>query len=47
MTDLATLKKKGAADWQALNQSEEPVIYLGMASCGKAAGADRVKKVKL
>ena len=45
MTSLAALQKKSAAEWSALQQTEEPVIYLGMASCGKAAGADKAKRI--
>lgn len=28
--------------WTSLNKNEEPVIFLGMASCGKAAGANEI-----
>ncbi len=44
MSNIDTIRKKSVAEWKDLNQPEEPVIFLGMASCGKAAGADKVKK---
>ncbi len=47
MNSYSTLKNKSNAEWNALVNSGEPVIYLGMASCGKAAGADKVKQVIL
>jgi NADH-quinone oxidoreductase subunit F len=47
MNSYTTLKNKSNAEWNALVDSGEPVIYLGMASCGKAAGADKVKEVIL
>ena len=45
MNSLAKLRKESVAEWAGLSQPDEPVIFLGMASCGKAAGADMVKKV--
>ncbi len=47
MNEYTTIRKTSLAKWNALEKSEEPVIYLGMASCGKAAGADKIKKVIL
>jgi NADH:ubiquinone oxidoreductase subunit F (NADH-binding)/NAD-dependent dihydropyrimidine dehydrogenase PreA subunit len=47
MNDFDVLKEKSTAEWKALAGSAEPVIYLGMGSCGKAAGADKVKQVIL
>ena len=44
MNNFTKLKKKSAGEWDALITSKEPVIYLGMASCGKAAGADKVRE---
>ena len=44
MNNFTKLKKKSDTEWKALITREEPVIYLGMASCGKAAGADKVKE---
>ncbi|MCX6258122.1 MAG: 4Fe-4S binding protein [Bacteroidia bacterium] len=45
MNSYNTLKEKSTREWNTLVNSQEPVIYLGMASCGKAAGADKVKEV--
>ncbi|MCX6269942.1 MAG: NADH-quinone oxidoreductase subunit NuoF [Bacteroidetes bacterium] len=47
MINITTLQKKSLIEWEALTHSNEPVIYLGMASCGKAAGAEKVKQVIL
>ena len=44
MDNFTKLKKKSTKEWSALVNSGEPTIYLGMASCGKAAGADNIKK---
>lgn len=47
MNNFTTLQKQSAAEWDALINSDETVIYLGMASCGKAAGADKIKQIIL
>ena len=47
MNDFTALKKKSNSAWNELIHNGEPVIYLGMASCGRAAGADKVKHVIL
>lgn len=47
MNNLAEVKKKSSSEWKSLLARKEPVIYLGMGSCGKAAGADRVKQAIL
>jgi NADH:ubiquinone oxidoreductase subunit F (NADH-binding)/NAD-dependent dihydropyrimidine dehydrogenase PreA subunit len=47
MNNFTKLQKKSSVEWNALLNPEEPVIYLGMASCGKAAGADKVKQAIL
>ena len=47
MNNFTELKEKSTAEWTALVNMAEPVIYLGMASCGKAAGADKIKGVIL
>ena len=39
MNNLELLKKEAQTKWDALIQNDIPVIYLGAASCGKAAGA--------
>ncbi|MFH1937088.1 MAG: NADH-quinone oxidoreductase subunit NuoF [Bacteroidota bacterium] len=44
MNNFQKLIKKSAAEWNALITSQDPVIYLGMASCGKAAGAVKVRE---
>jgi NADH:ubiquinone oxidoreductase subunit F (NADH-binding)/NAD-dependent dihydropyrimidine dehydrogenase PreA subunit/(2Fe-2S) ferredoxin len=45
MNSFNQLKEKSLAEWDALMNPAVPVIYLGMASCGKAAGADKIKEV--
>jgi NADH:ubiquinone oxidoreductase subunit F (NADH-binding)/NAD-dependent dihydropyrimidine dehydrogenase PreA subunit len=42
MNDFLTLQKRAIEEWQQLEQSPEPVIYIGMGSCGIASGAGRV-----
>lgn len=44
MNDFTKLKKQSSEIWNTMINSGEPVIYLGTASCGKAAGADNIKK---
>ncbi len=39
MTTLDALRQQAVSDWQSRIQSDIPVIYLGTASCGRAAGA--------
>ncbi len=39
---FAQLRERALEAWQALQQSQVPVIYIGMASCGRAAGAGEV-----
>ncbi len=36
---LAELRAAALTDWQALEQSNRPVVRVGMATCGQAAGA--------
>ncbi len=45
MNDIEALRKKSSTEWQLLRQPEEPVIFIGTASCGIAAGAKKVKAV--
>jgi len=47
MNNFVKLKKQSTKKWDALVNSGEAAIYLGMASCGKASGADNVKKAIL
>ncbi|MBM3298272.1 MAG: NADH-quinone oxidoreductase subunit F, partial [Candidatus Aminicenantes bacterium] len=42
MTSLETRRKQAKKVWQALQDSERPVIYIGAGSCGLAAGAAEV-----
>ena len=42
MLSFETLRKEAVAKWEALVNGDIPVIYLGTASCGKAAGAMEV-----
>jgi NADH-quinone oxidoreductase subunit F len=39
MNDFLTKTQKAEKKWASLMTSEEPVIYLGTASCGRAAGS--------
>jgi NADH-quinone oxidoreductase subunit F len=45
MNDLKAIREKSSAEWHLLRQPEEPVIFIGTASCGIAAGAKKVKAV--
>ncbi len=47
MSKLEELTEKSIKEWDELKNTAEPVIYLGMASCGKAAGAEATKKAIL
>ncbi|MBU1744753.1 MAG: NADH-quinone oxidoreductase subunit NuoF [Proteobacteria bacterium] len=40
--DYPSMKSQAEQDWKALQELEEPLIYIGMGTCGKAAGADEV-----
>ncbi len=42
MNDFPTLQQKAIVEWEALQHSPEPVIYIGMGSCGLASGAGEV-----
>ncbi len=42
MSDFDRIKKQAQAKWDLLKDSKAPVIYLGAASCGRAAGAMQV-----
>jgi NADH:ubiquinone oxidoreductase subunit F (NADH-binding)/NAD-dependent dihydropyrimidine dehydrogenase PreA subunit len=44
MPDLSSLRTTALEEWQNLENSAIPVIYFGMASCGRAAGAMEVRK---
>jgi len=45
MNKLQELVEKSHSEWSSVIHSSQPVIYLGMASCGKAAGAGKVRKI--
>jgi NADH-quinone oxidoreductase subunit F len=40
--NFAEIKEQAIAEWQALQQSHKPVIFVGAATCGRAAGAEAV-----
>jgi len=42
MNDFTPIKQKAQQKWYSLIHSQLPVIYIGTASCGKAAGANQV-----
>ena len=42
MHNFKTIHKQSVKEWQALQQSPDPVIYVGMGSCGLASGAGEV-----
>jgi len=42
MNDFLALRKRALEEWQQLEHSPEPVIYIGMGSCGIASGAGRI-----
>ncbi len=44
MPDLALQRTAAQEEWNNLQNSSQPVIYFGMASCGRAAGAVEVRK---
>jgi NADH-quinone oxidoreductase subunit F len=42
MNDLPSLRTRAQEAWDQLEHASDPVIYIGMGSCGIASGADRV-----
>jgi NADH-quinone oxidoreductase subunit F len=42
MNDLSILRKQAEEEWEQLEHASEPVIYIGMGSCGIASGAGRI-----
>jgi NADH:ubiquinone oxidoreductase subunit F (NADH-binding)/NAD-dependent dihydropyrimidine dehydrogenase PreA subunit len=44
MNDFLTLQQRAIDEWEALQHPSEPVIYIGMGSCGIASGAGEVWK---
>jgi len=39
---FTSMKAKAEREWKALENLQQPVIHIGMGTCGKAAGADQV-----
>jgi len=44
MNELLSLRNRALEEWNQLEHTSEPVIYIGMGSCGIASGADRIWK---
>ena len=42
MISLETARKKALRDWEVLDNNKIPIIYIGTATCGRAAGAMKV-----
>ncbi len=42
MSNFPSIQQAASEQWQALQESSEPVLYLGMGSCGLASGAGEV-----
>ncbi len=42
MNRFSNIQKQAIETWQALQQSKDPVVYVGMGSCGLASGAGAV-----
>jgi NADH:ubiquinone oxidoreductase subunit F (NADH-binding)/NAD-dependent dihydropyrimidine dehydrogenase PreA subunit len=42
MNDFHAIQTRAVKEWQELQESPEPVIYIGMGSCGLASGAGEV-----
>ncbi len=42
MTDFQSLQKRSGEEWEELQHSPVPVIYVGMGSCGLASGAGEI-----
>lgn len=40
--DYISMRSQAEGDWKALQELEEPLIYIGMGTCGMAAGAEEV-----
>lgn len=43
--DFFSIKKRAVKNWEALENLKQPLIQIGMGTCGKAAGADEVYAV--
>jgi NADH-quinone oxidoreductase subunit F len=42
MVDFDEIRNRAASEWQALEKSDRPSIFIGAATCGRAAGASAV-----
>ncbi len=42
MNEFSALQERSLEEWQVLQASPDPVIYIGMGSCGMASGAGDV-----
>jgi len=42
MSDFNKIKDKAVNEWNDLYNSKDPIIYVGMGSCGIASGADKI-----
>jgi NADH-quinone oxidoreductase subunit F len=42
--DFKQLKAQADREWKKLEQNDRPVIFIGMATCGRAAGAEEVRE---
>ncbi len=40
--DFLSIKERAEKNWKALENLRQPLIQIGMGTCGKAAGADEV-----
>ena len=41
---FSEIKKRAEDEWNQLQQSKEPTLFIGAATCGRSAGALAVKK---
>lgn len=47
MNNFSNIQRRAAEVWQALQQNPDPVVYVGMGSCGIASGAAEVWDILL
>ena len=43
-TEFDEICRRANEDWQSLNQGDQPLILIGMATCGRSAGAGEVRE---
>ncbi len=41
--DFDKLKRKAVDEWKKIEDNKKPVVFVGMATCGRAAGAEEVR----